>query len=65
MVKCIEEYAQKDEPHYIIDAVKWIIGVEERLVCTLYFNIIGKSEKNGLSGVNNLISIDFKSKLVI
>ncbi|EEM71590.1 hypothetical protein bthur0009_23070 [Bacillus thuringiensis serovar andalousiensis BGSC 4AW1] len=23
-------YIQKDEPHYIIDAVKWIIEVEER-----------------------------------
>ncbi|EJQ94590.1 hypothetical protein IGW_02310 [Bacillus cereus ISP3191] len=41
MVKCIEEYVQvddfkmyssiqKDEPQYIIDAVKWIIEVGER-----------------------------------
>ncbi|WP_242214709.1 hypothetical protein [Bacillus cereus group sp. BfR-BA-01383] len=49
MVKCIEEYVQKDEPHYIIDAVKWIIGVEERLVCTLYFNIIGKRKRSDSS----------------
>lgn len=32
MVKCIEEYVQKDEPHYIIDAVNWIIGVGERYI---------------------------------
>ncbi len=35
-------YIQKDEPHYITDAVRWIIEVREREMCTLYFNIIGK-----------------------
>ena len=29
-------YIQKDEPHYITDAVRWIIEVRERNVYTLF-----------------------------